>query len=110
MSHLLHITTPGAWAQAREAGSYTADSLQTEGFIHCSEPRQVIWVANTHFRGKRGLVLLHIDPSRLNAEVRYENLEGGSDLFPHVYGAIPTAAVVNVTPFEPDEDGTFRTT
>ena len=105
---LFHITTPDAWARAKESNSYTADSLHTEGFIHCSEPRQVTWVANKHFRGRRGLLLLHIDPSKLTAEVRHENLEGGSDLFPHVYGAIPVDAVVNVTPFEPDEDGTFR--
>jgi uncharacterized protein (DUF952 family) len=43
-------------------------------------------------------VLLHIDPARLQAPVRYENLEGGRELFPHVYGPVPVSAVVDVTP------------
>jgi len=89
-------------------GTYTADSLAAEGFIHCSEPQQVVWVANSRFRGRRDLVLLHIDPSRLEAMVRCENLEGGQELFPHVYGAISVDAVVDVTPFAPLPDGTFR--
>ncbi len=97
---ILHITTPADWERAQRDGSYTADSLQTEGFIHCSEPQQVAWVVNRHFKGRTGLILLHIDRSRLDADVRYENLEGGEQLFPHVYGAIPVSAVVKVTPLE----------
>ncbi|HLG54750.1 MAG TPA: DUF952 domain-containing protein [Vicinamibacterales bacterium] len=108
MTHLLHITTAAAWARAQEAGAYTADSLDTEGFIHCSERQQVVSVANMRFRGRMDLVLLHIDPSRLDASVRYENLEGGEELFPHVYGPIPVAAVVDVTPFVPLADGNFK--
>ena len=65
------------------------------------------WVANQRFRGRQDLILLRIDPARLTAEVRYENLEGGTQLFPHVYGPIPVTAVVNVAPFLPSPDGTF---
>ena len=104
---ILHITTEPAWLVAKASGAYTADSLATEGFIHCSTPQQVIWVANTRFRGRRDLILLHIDPSQLNAKVVYENLEGGESLFPHVYGPIPVVAVVDVTPFRPLDDGSF---
>jgi uncharacterized protein (DUF952 family) len=50
---------------------------------------------------------LHIDDRRLRSEVRYENLEGGASLFPHVYGAIPIGAVLNVVPLLPGEDGAF---
>jgi uncharacterized protein (DUF952 family) len=95
---ILHITTAAAWADAQAHGAYTADSLSTEGFIHCSDPHQVMWVANQRFSGRTDLVILHIDPARLRAEVRYENLEGGTDLFPHVYGPIPREAVLEVVP------------
>lgn len=104
---ILHITSREAWAAAQAAGTYAADSLASEGFIHCSEPRQIAWVADQRFRGRQDLVLLHIDPTRLGCEVVYENLEGGRDLFPHVYGAIPLTAVVAVRPFAPGPDGTF---
>jgi uncharacterized protein (DUF952 family) len=104
---LLHITTAPAWNAAQAQGAYLADSLATEGFIHCSTPAQVVWVANTRFHGRTDLILLHIDPSKLDADVRYENLEGGEWLFPHVYGPIPVPAVVAVTVFRPSTDGTF---
>jgi uncharacterized protein (DUF952 family) len=94
---IFHITTPDAWAAAKAQGSYTADSFASEGFIHCSVERQLAWVVQQHFAGRTGLLLLHIDSDRLDAEVRYENLEGGIELFPHVYGPIPVSAVVAVT-------------
>jgi uncharacterized protein (DUF952 family) len=50
---------------------------------------------------------LHIDPARVGCTVRYENLEGGEQQFPHVYGPIPVSAVVEVVPFRPAVDGTF---
>jgi uncharacterized protein (DUF952 family) len=95
---ILHITTAAAWAEAEARGVYTADSLATEGFIHCSDPHQVMWVAQQRFSGRSDLVILYIDPSRLRDEVRYENLEGGTELFPHVYGPIPREVVIEVVP------------
>ena len=106
-ARILHITTGQAWAQAQRDGTYAADSLATEGFIHCSEAHQVIWVANMRFRHRQDLVLLQIDVSRLSAPVVYENLEGGQQLFPHVYGALNLDAVFRATPFPPNADGGF---
>ena len=107
---IFHITSQAEWETALGAGLYEADSLTTEGFIHCSTADQYIWVANQRFRGRTDLVLLHIDPHRLTSEVRYENLEDGEEerLFPHVYGAIPIGAVLNVTPLRPGADGSFH--
>jgi uncharacterized protein (DUF952 family) len=99
---ILHITTLARWTEAQTQGSYTADSLAAEGFIHCSDPHQVRWVARQRFRGRTDLVLLHIDTSKLGAEIRYENLEGGTQMFPHVYGPIPYNAVIDVTPLTVD--------
>jgi uncharacterized protein (DUF952 family) len=104
---IFHITSRTAWEAALGAGIYEAESLGAEGFIHCSTAEQYIWVANQRFQGRTDLVLLHIDPTRLRSEVRYENLEGGETLFPHVYGAIPIQAVLNVIPLRPREDGSF---
>ena len=104
---LFHITSEAAWKGAMQTGEYTADPLTTEGFIHCSERHQVVWVANQRFGGRQDLVLLRIDPARLTARVVQENLEGGDQLFPHVYGTIPVGAVVEVIPFRPGPGGEF---
>lgn len=95
---IFHITTPAAWAEAQAKGHYDADSLATEGFIHCSTAGQLDWVLERHFTGRSGLIVLRIDPASVPGEIRYENLEGGTQLFPHVYGPIPCASVVDVAP------------
>jgi len=78
-----------------------------DGFIHCSTRDQVIQVADQRFREQTGLVLLCIDTAKVAAEIRYENSEGGAQLFPHIYGAINNDAVVEVADFEPTESGYF---
>lgn len=105
---ILHITTSEAWRQAVELGVYRAASLSSEGFIHCSRPGQVLQVANTIFRGQKGLVLLYIDRGRVAAPVRDENLEGGADRFPHIYGPLNLDAVCLVVNFAPGLDGQFE--
>ena len=107
MSAIYHIATRADWAAAQAAGAYTAVSLVSEGFIHCSTAEQVIATANRIFRGQRDLVLLCVDSARVAAEIRYENLEGGTQLFPHIYGALDVDAVVAVHDFPPSADGSF---
>jgi uncharacterized protein (DUF952 family) len=102
-----HIARKIDWEAALESGAYAADSLATEGFIHCSTAAQVIATANRLFKGRRDLVLLSIHTDKVVAEIHYENLEGGTELFPHIYGAIPVAAIACVHDFPARPDGTF---
>ena len=95
MTPIFHITTQFGWAAARRAGGYAADTLATEGFIHCSTAEQWPRVVGEHFADRDDLVLLEIDPERAGAEVRWENLEGGEELFPHLYGPLDIAAVIS---------------
>jgi uncharacterized protein (DUF952 family) len=104
---LFHLTSTAAWAQARAAGLYEGDTLKTEGFIHCSLAHQVVEVANRLFRGRTDLVLLTIDEDAVGPEVRYENLEGGAEQYPHIYGPLNLDAIRAHEPFLPDEDGRF---
>ena len=105
MNIILHITQREQWKQAKLVQVYRGDTLDSEGFIHCSTPLQVIKVANNFFPGQQGLILLCIDPDKVQAEIRYEGSEG--DLFPHVYGPLNVDAVFKVLDFESDEDGLF---
>ncbi|OIO91083.1 MAG: hypothetical protein AUK02_00330 [Anaerolineae bacterium CG2_30_58_95] len=108
MSYILHITSRTSWLAAQNSGSYAADTLASEGFIHCSTREQVLRVANALFAGQRGLVLLVVDLRRLRPEVRWEpGADRPDELFPHVYGPINLEAVVEVMDFEPGPDGLF---
>jgi len=82
--------------------------FRVDGFIHCSTRDQVIKVANARFHGREGLLLLLIDTDRVEPAIVYENLEGGSELFPHIYGELNIEAVTGVAPFEPGSDGYFE--
>lgn len=104
---IYHITTRAAWQRAQTNGVYRADSLASEGFIHCSDADQVTAVADDLFYGAKGLLLLHIDPGKLQAEIVYEDLYEADENFPHVYGPIELEAVARVTDFEPGPEGDF---
>jgi len=87
-------------------GAYRGDTLDSQGFIHCSTSQQVIRVANALYCAQRGLVLLCIDTIRVQSEIKYENA-GSEELYPHIYGPLNVDAVVQVLNFEPTEDGKF---
>jgi len=112
MTAILHISSRADWRSARLAGSYEADSLSTQGFIHCSRPDQVLGVANSNnrFLGQDDLVLLCIDPDLVGAEIRYENLDGDKNLFPHIYGPLNLDAVTDILDFTRGDDGKFKLT
>jgi uncharacterized protein (DUF952 family) len=106
MMMIFHITLRSQWEAAQPSGFYHADSLETEGFIHCSTAAQVARSANKFYQGQVNLLLLGIDPSLLQAELRYDTLETG-EAFPHIYGAINLDAVTQVMALKPDDTGHF---
>ena len=108
MSEIFHITTEDGWETARSAGVYRGDALQSEGFIHASTSAQVIEVANRLFNGRRDLLLLRIDADRVAAEIRVENLEGGDEQYPHIYGPLNLDAVTATVRFRSALDGTLQ--
>ncbi len=93
---IFHLTTLTAWRDAESQGAYRHDSLGSEGFIHCSSREQVRATWERIFSNATGLVVLEIDPRRLESILRYEYGEP-EELFPHVYGPIQLEAVTAVT-------------
>ena len=112
---IYHITGKLDWDKAKQSESYTAESLNTEGFIHCSLLRQIRDTANLFFKGQKKLVILCVDEAKLSSVCKYENptLQGKPDpdvgnLFPHIYGPINLSSIVKVVKFPPDEHGLFN--
>ncbi len=93
-AEILHITTSDEWDLSSARGSHTAHSLYTEGFIHCSTREQLAVTLQRHFAGKRDLVVLTIDASKLQPPLRWEPAHGV--LFPHIFGPINLDAITNV--------------
>ncbi|MDX8365379.1 DUF952 domain-containing protein [Cytobacillus sp. IB215665] len=104
---ILHIIEKEAWFKAQREGIYTPSSIKTDGFIHCSTSEQVVDVANFLYKGHTDLVLLCIDPNKVEAKIVYEDLYEAGKLFPHIYGSLNIAAVFKVIRFIPDRNEGF---
>ena len=97
---IFHLAESAHWAAAAASGAYAQSTrgrtLADEGFIHASAADQWPAVRSRFYADFPGeLVLLTIDATRLQAEVRLEVGDPTTgELFPHIYGPIDTAAVV----------------
>jgi uncharacterized protein (DUF952 family) len=107
MPRIYHITSADEAREAKRNGVYEPMAFGREGFIHCSYAHQVNAVANRIFRGRPDLVLLEIDPAELGCPVVDENLEGGSELYPHVYERLRMSAVLRILEFPCNSRGDF---
>jgi uncharacterized protein (DUF952 family) len=95
---IFHLAEPEVWATRDEA--YRPPSIETEGFVHCSTRDQILGVAEAFYPGRDDLVLLTIDTELLDEDTLvYEDLYDHGDLFPHIYGPLPTSAVVSAEPY-----------
>ena len=109
-SVLVHLCSNAEWRFAQTRGEHRPGSLDVSGFVHLSTPEQVDLPANRLYAGRTDLVLLRIDPARLASPLRWEPgvaTDPDAMVFPHLYGALPVDAVINVTPYRPDADGRF---
>jgi len=100
---IYHVTFANDWIDAQRGAEYLLStrgaSLDEVGYIHASFAHQVERVGGAVFRGaSQPVVVLVIDTAMLTSPVRVENLEGGTEGFPHIYGPLPTSAVVDVLP------------
>ena len=97
------------WQQVLEAQALAGFGIDlTDGFIHLSTKEQVKETARLYFPGLDDLMLVSIDSSGLNDSLRWEESRAGA-LFPHVYGVIPMAAVLDaeLLPLGPDGEHLF---
>ncbi len=110
---IFHIATLADWKQAQESGVYRTSTygrtLEDEGFIHAARHDQVPFVRDVIFADvTEPLLVLEVETELLDADVRDEQV--GDQVYPHVFGPIPTSAVVAWRParLPPIELGTSR--
>ena len=93
---IVHVIGRDEWAAVADV--LAPASLDAEGFVHCADPDQVAGVIERYYADRDDLLLLQIDVRRVEAPIVREDTTGRGEAFPHVYGPIPRAAVVDVTP------------
>lgn len=111
---LFHAALPEDWASAKRAGHYAMSTrgrtLAEEGFIHASYESQVEATGNRYYADVDELVLLVIDRDALDAEVVDESPTDKPDdeHYPHIYGPVPVAAVVEARAWRRGPAGRWR--
>lgn len=98
---ILHLAVRADWEQAKSSGHYPWStrgiSVADEGYTHCSFESQWKGVRDRFYAdlADTELVLLEIDEALLTSKVVVEQIGAAPQAFPHVYGCIDIAAVIN---------------
>lgn len=92
------ICTRPAWHEALRSGElFPSPDDVRDGFIHLSSRAQVRSTLSRHYAGQSDLLLLSVATARLGAgTLCWEKSRSGQE-FPHLYGALPSSAVTEVT-------------
>lgn len=102
---IFHLALRAEWEAAGATGEYRVSTLgrtlDEEGFLHASYRHQWAGVRSAFYSAvDEPMVLLEIDPDRLDAPVVVEAPDGSAEAFPHIYGPLPVRAVVGVHPLD----------
>ena len=104
LTFIYKILSREAWETAARCGAYKGSPVDlADGFIHFSTAEQAQETARRHFLGQDGLVILAVQADALGDALKWEPSRGGA-LFPHLYGPLPAACVLEVrqAPLNPD--------
>lgn len=101
-----HLSPWLLWQEARTGPALVPEGFAAEGFVHLTLGLDRLLVpANAYYReDPRPHVALTVDLAALTDEVRFD---AEPEVYPHLYGPLPIAAVREVRPARRDPDGTF---
>jgi uncharacterized protein (DUF952 family) len=101
-----HLVAWDVWMEQASGQYYIPETFSGDGFVHCTDDLEtVIVVGNRYYRHDRlDYCCLLIACDELEHKARYDD---DDRMFPHIYGPIPTGAVVAVYDVGRDDDGQF---
>lgn len=92
---IYHIVLPEVWEKFKKNDEYEAESLTTEGFIHCSFAEQLDGVLERYYKDAERVLILTLDTEKLISELVNEP-STNNEIYPHIYGKINKSAIVEV--------------
>ena len=101
-----HLTPRAWWEAADPEAAFGAPSLETEGFIHCTDGAAgMVASANRHYAANPAeFVILTVELDRISSPW---SVEDPARIYPHIFGPIDRAAIVAVVPAPRDAAGRF---
>ena len=92
---IYHIVLPEVWEKVKAEKFYEADSLVSEGFIHCSFANQLEAVLERYYKDAEKVLILTIDVEKLTSKL-VEEPSTNNEIYPHIYGQINAEAIVGI--------------
>ncbi len=105
MTRIYKILPRTEWEAAQAAGRFDGSAVDlADGFIHFSAADQARETARRYFAGQADLLVLVVEAQALGEALKWEPSRGGA-LFPHLFGPLPCALVIEARPAPLDADG-----
>ena len=106
MRETFHLVPEASWTAADPATTYEAASLESEGFIHCTDGVAALGVTFDRYYAAdpRPFLALTVDLDALDIPWRYDVPDSP---FPHIYGRIARSAILAVRRVDREPDGRF---
>ena len=103
----LHLVPQAVWDAHDPGVPYLPAAYPVDGFVHCTDgDGLMVEVANRFYRDDpRSFLLLTLDLDRTGSPWRFDD---AGRKYPHVYGPIDPASVLDARRMVRDPDGTFR--
>ncbi len=92
---IYHIVFPAVWEVFKNKDFYEADSLQSEGFIHCSFAGQLDTVLKRYYSDAKSVLILSVETEMLTSQLM-EEASINKEIYPHIYGKINRDAIIAI--------------
>ena len=97
---IYHVVLPEVWERFKGRPSYQPQSLQTEGFIHCSYEKQLDAVIQRYYADAESVLVLKLDTAKIRSKLVEEPSTEG-ETYPHIYGRLNINAVIAIEKRDP---------
>lgn len=107
-SLLFHVTSKSEYEKNLQNSTYGFERIKKTRFITCVEFNQIIDFSNKNFKDIHSdTVVLCIDASRLESDIKWESHENINTVYPIVYGLINKYSIIDVVDLNKDINGNF---
>ncbi len=93
------------WKPSIESGMFSPPALKEEGAIRCVTDGMLETYANEQYIGDEEILLIVIDPLRVQAPLKEEKADGGK--YPLICGSISIDSVIDKIPLSKGKDGRY---
>ena len=104
-----HLAHKKDWEKQELSLYYKHSSLESEGFIHASYHSELMTSYEKYFLPDDDLILLIIDLSKVEVEVKINHVTQRNADFPHIYGKLNKSAILSLKSIRNPSDFELKT-